>query len=127
MESHIHRGVEQLVARWAHNPKVTGSSPVPATKRRLDGRFFRFMLFYVYVLHSAECDKIYIGFTSDLAARIKSHNSLATKGWTKKFRPWTVVHTEVFDSKDEAMRREKGLKSAQGREFIRRKILKQIT
>ena len=28
-----HRGVEQLVARRAHNPKVAGSSPVPATKR----------------------------------------------------------------------------------------------
>jgi hypothetical protein len=27
------RGMEQLVARRAHNPKVTGSSPVPATKR----------------------------------------------------------------------------------------------
>ena len=27
----IQCGVEQLVARWAHNPKVTGSSPVPAT------------------------------------------------------------------------------------------------
>jgi hypothetical protein len=26
------RGVEQLAARRAHNPKVTGSSPVPATK-----------------------------------------------------------------------------------------------
>ncbi len=26
-----YRGVEQLVARRAHNPKVTGSSPVPAT------------------------------------------------------------------------------------------------
>ena len=26
-----HRGVEQLVARWAHNPKVAGSSPVSAT------------------------------------------------------------------------------------------------
>ena len=26
-----HRGVEQLVARRAHNPKVAGSSPVPAT------------------------------------------------------------------------------------------------
>jgi hypothetical protein len=24
--------MEQLVARWAHNPEVTGSSPVPATK-----------------------------------------------------------------------------------------------
>ncbi len=32
---HLHsqyRGVEQLVARWAHNPKATGSSPVPATR-----------------------------------------------------------------------------------------------
>ena len=27
----IYRGVEQLVARRAHNPKVIGSSPVPAT------------------------------------------------------------------------------------------------
>ena len=26
-----HRGMEQLAARWAHNPKVIGSSPVPAT------------------------------------------------------------------------------------------------
>lgn len=30
--------MEQLVARWAHNPKVTGSSPVPATKQSV-GRF----------------------------------------------------------------------------------------
>ena len=27
----LYRGVEQLVARRAHNPKATGSSPVPAT------------------------------------------------------------------------------------------------
>ena len=26
-----YRGVEQLVAHWAHNPKVIGSSPIPAT------------------------------------------------------------------------------------------------
>jgi hypothetical protein len=25
--------MEQMVARWAHNPKVTGSSPVPATTK----------------------------------------------------------------------------------------------
>ena len=29
-----YRGVEQLVARWAHNPKVAGSSPVPATQKK---------------------------------------------------------------------------------------------
>ncbi len=28
-----YRGVEQLVARRAHNPKVAGSSPVPATRK----------------------------------------------------------------------------------------------
>ena len=29
-----HRGVEQLVARWAHNPKVVCSSQASATTRR---------------------------------------------------------------------------------------------
>ena len=29
----IYRGVEQLVARRAHNPEVAGSSPVSATKK----------------------------------------------------------------------------------------------
>ena len=31
MRKQDYRGVEQSVARRAHNPKVTGSSPVPAT------------------------------------------------------------------------------------------------
>ena len=31
-----YRGVEQLVARWAHNPKVIGSSPISATT---EGKF----------------------------------------------------------------------------------------
>ena len=29
-----YRGVEQMVARRAHNPKVIGSSPIPATNKR---------------------------------------------------------------------------------------------
>jgi hypothetical protein len=32
IEIKIYCGVEQLVARWAHNPKVVGSSPAPATR-----------------------------------------------------------------------------------------------
>ena len=31
IKAHESRGVEQLVARRAHNPKVVGSSPAPAT------------------------------------------------------------------------------------------------
>ena len=30
-EKSLNRGVEQLVARWAHNPKVVSSSLTPAT------------------------------------------------------------------------------------------------
>ena len=87
------------------------------------GRFFRFMLFYVYVLHSVSHDKIYIGFTSDLEARIKSHNEFATKGWTIKFRPWNLIHAETFQSKNEALKREKELKSSRRRDFIRHHIV----
>ncbi|MEO0508146.1 MAG: hypothetical protein AAF090_18465 [Bacteroidota bacterium] len=37
--------------------------------------------------------------TSNLIARFKSHNELGTKGWTIKFRPWEVIHLEVFSYK----------------------------
>ena len=75
-------------------------------------------MFTVYVLYSQSFKKIYIGYTSNLEDRFKSHNELATKGWTVKFRPWEIVHTEIFEIKAAAMRREKELKSAKGREWV---------
>ena len=79
-------------------------------------------MFVVYALYSPDFQKIYIGFTSNLQERLKSHNELATKGWTIRFRPWTLVHMESLPSKAEAMVREKQLKSAAGRQFIWSKI-----
>jgi putative endonuclease len=75
-------------------------------------------MFTVYVLYSEAFQKIYVGFTSNLAERFKSHNELATKGWTIKFRPWKIVHTEFFESKTDALRREQELKTAKGREWV---------
>jgi hypothetical protein len=43
-------GMEQLVARRAHNPKVVGSSPAPATsanKKALKVRTFKAFLFFI--------------------------------------------------------------------------------
>ncbi len=76
-------------------------------------------MFTVYVLHSKSFDKIYIGFTSNLVQRLISHNELGKKGWTIKFRPWVLIHKEEFDFKSEAMKREKELKTAAGRTFVR--------
>ena len=39
-----YRGVEQLVARWAHNPKVVSSSLTPATKEKTTARWFFYAL-----------------------------------------------------------------------------------
>ena len=75
-------------------------------------------MYTVYALYSPTYKKIYIGFTSDIDERLKSHNSLATKGYTVKYRPWKLVYSEPLDSKKQAMIREKELKSAQGRAFI---------
>ncbi len=80
-------------------------------------------MFVVYILHSKSFDKIYVCYTSNLEQRIKSHNELSKKGWTLKFRPWEIVHQEEFATKMEAMKREKELKSYQGRECIRRTFL----
>jgi putative endonuclease len=52
-----------------------------------------------------------------LINRFTSNNSLATKGYTIKFRPWKVAYLEFFDDKNEAMKREKKLKSSRGRDF----------
>ncbi|MES2332216.1 MAG: GIY-YIG nuclease family protein [Bacteroidota bacterium] len=75
-------------------------------------------MFTVYILYSPSHNKIYVGFTSNLEQRLLSHNDLGKKGWTIKFRPWTLVHTEVFNTKVEALLREKQLKTGKGREWI---------
>jgi putative endonuclease len=81
------------------------------------------MRFFVYVLHSVQFDKIYIGYTTNVEARFRSHDLFSKKGWTKRFRPWTLAHTEAFATKREALMREKQLKSAKGREFIRKELI----
>ena len=74
--------------------------------------------FVVYILHSDTYNKIYIGYTSNLIQRFYSHNSLATKGHTKSYRPWIVIYVQFFESKKVALAREKFLKSGVGRKWI---------
>jgi putative endonuclease len=76
------------------------------------------MIFTVYVLYSEKHKRKYIGYTSDLIQRFYSHNSLATKAYTNRYRPWVVLHTEHFETIEEALYREKQLKGGQGRAWI---------
>jgi putative endonuclease len=79
-------------------------------------------MYTVYVLYSKSYKKIYIGYTSNLTNRLSSHNVLGAKGYTVKYRPWTVAYTEAYSNKSSAMAREKFLKSGKGRQIIWKKI-----
>ncbi len=76
-------------------------------------------MFTVYVLYSKRYDKLYIGYTADLKQRLLSHNEMAKKGWTVKYRPWELIYSKEFMDKSSAMKREKELKSHNRRDFLR--------
>ncbi|MGE0771833.1 MAG: GIY-YIG nuclease family protein [Cyclobacteriaceae bacterium] len=80
----------------------------------------------VYVLYSIKFDRLYVGFSSHFIVRFHFHNQFSKKGFTIQFRPWIAAHLEYFDSKSEAMKREKELKSGQGRAWIRAEVLPMV-
>jgi len=67
-------------------------------------------MFTVYALYSPFFKKIYIGYTSDLSNRFLSHNKLATKGHTIKYRPWVITYTEKLSTKSDAIKEKINLK-----------------
>ncbi len=80
-----------------------------------------FLNYTVYILYSSLHNQIYIGFTSHLINRFKSHNELGND-WTSRFRPWIVIFCEFYVDKNVAMKREKQLKQYRQRLKIRQKI-----
>jgi putative endonuclease len=76
-------------------------------------------MFFTYVLYSINFNKIYIGYSSDAKKRLAAHNDKRNSGWTKKYQPWVIIHLENFETKTEALKREKQLKTSRGRDFIR--------
>jgi putative endonuclease len=76
-------------------------------------------MFHVYAISSEVRDYIYIGLTSDLNKRISEHNSGKNKT-TRPYRPFTLIHSESFSTRDEARTREIQLKTGSGREYLKR-------
>ncbi len=74
-------------------------------------------MFYVYVLWSSCLRKRYTGSTGDIKKRLLEHNRGCNK-FTKGGIPWVLVHSEEFSSKEEAIKREKFLKTGHGRKWL---------
>jgi putative endonuclease len=66
---------------------------------------------------------LYIGERERLICRFYSHNELIKKGFATRYRPWFVILVAFYQAKQEVLKREKELKSGQGRACIRSEIL----
>ena len=83
-------------------------------------------MYTVYVIRNGT-SKIYIGQTQDLVKRLARHNSPSRSkrgSYTKLQKgPWNIVYTEHLETRIEAIRREKYLKSHHGRDWLKSVLL----
>jgi putative endonuclease len=78
-------------------------------------------MFVVYVLKSTKFAKTYVGFINNLERRLNEHNK-GFSTYSKKYKPWEVIYSEIYDTKEDAVKREKYLKSASGRRLVLKKL-----
>lgn len=66
-------------------------------------------MYYVYLLQSMVDKTFYVGYSSDLKARIARHNQgLST--YTSNKRPWKLIYYESYLAEKDAKAREQKLK-----------------
>ena len=75
------------------------------------------MLFFTYILESEVDGSFYIGQTNSVEERLKRHNKGYSKSTSSK-RPWKLLFQIGYESRSEAMKTEKYLKSLKKRDAI---------
>lgn len=68
-------------------------------------------MFYVYIMTNHTNTALYIGMTNDLQRRISEHKNKTVDGFTKRYNIYKLVYAEPFAYVDNAIAREKQLKS----------------
>jgi putative endonuclease len=75
---------------------------------------------YIYLLLLSN-DTIYKGRTDNIKTRIKEHKLGKVKS-TRNKRPIKLIHYECYLLKSDAIRREKFLKTTEGRKFLKQQL-----
>jgi putative endonuclease len=81
---------------------------------------------YVYVLRSAKDGQFYTGLTRDLRARLQMHNSGKVPS-TKLRVPLELIYWECSLNESDAAQREKYLKTAWGKRYIKGRLRRYLT
>lgn len=79
------------------------------------------MLYYTYVLLSEKDGLFYTGYSANLEKRVSDHNNGLVYS-TKFRRPLKLVYFECCLNQQDATRREKYLKSGNGKIYLRSRM-----
>jgi putative endonuclease len=82
--------------------------------------------YYVYVLRSLADRQFYVGLTRNLPARVQAHNSGRVSS-TKARGPFELVYWEGSLNVHDAARREKYLKTAWGKRYLKGRLRGYLT
>lgn len=77
--------------------------------------------FYIYILKSTKDNNFYTGYTEDLKIRLAQHNNGEVNS-TKSRRPLELVYFEGCANQQDAIHREKYLKTSWGKKFIKNRL-----
>ena len=78
-------------------------------------------MYYVYVLKSTKDKNLYTGYTEDLKKRFKEHNAQRVSS-TRHRAPLKLIYYEVCHSQYDALDRERYLKTAMGKRYIKNRL-----
>jgi len=80
-------------------------------------------MYFTYIIKSDKSGRYYVGSTDNVSNRLKRHNSSRNKS-TKTGIPWSLIHQEEFQTREEAYRREIQIKSYKSGEAFKKLINK---
>ena len=78
-------------------------------------------MYYVYLLRSNQDGKFYVGYTADLVKRMEDHNKGVVQS-TRNRRPLELIYYEACATQQDALHREKYLKTAYGKRYIKNRL-----
>lgn len=78
-------------------------------------------MYFVYILQSLKDGDWYIGFTEDVVRRLSDHNSGKNIS-TAHRKPFKLMYYEAYVDKNDALGREKFLKSGAGHGYIKKQL-----
>jgi len=75
--------------------------------------------YFVYIIQSQKDFSFYIGYSKDPDTRLFKHNN-SNSGYTSNKKPWKLVYQEKFESKRDAIIRERFLKNQRNSIFYKK-------